>query len=73
MGHYDDQYETEYEKQAKEKLERFKQLKKEYPDDPSKWGLDIEDRVKMLEEQIRKLESRVNYLYVRGTEGRVIR
>lgn len=58
MGHYDDCYEAEYERQRKERAVELARSKKRFPRDPSQWGLDLEERVKLLEQRLNKLEDK---------------
>jgi hypothetical protein len=59
MGHYDDCYEAEYERQRKAEAARLAAAKKKYPNTPSEWGISLEERVKMLEDQMNTLVGRL--------------
>lgn len=52
MGHYSDCYAAEDERKAKIMAQR----RKDHPRDPSKWGISLEERVKLIEERLNRLE-----------------
>lgn len=58
MGHYGDLYDADREYQARLRAKRLAKLKAKYPDDPSEWDISIEDRMKLLEDRVLKLEQK---------------
>lgn len=70
MGHYDEQYQAMYDARAKrdreererkaaEQAKRTAKLKAQYPNTPSKWEISLDERVKMLEDQMNIIAGRL--------------